>query len=99
MCRSSAFSTSLECEQLWYLLQSEAREEMAAPDDHLGLVGEFLSFFFPLESILQSKYLNSSVLYCVMDVRFCMYDSVAFSNHLIAALIKYLCLTAEAYTP
>ncbi|MEQ2243845.1 hypothetical protein ILYODFUR_010999 [Ilyodon furcidens] len=26
----SAFSTSLECEQLWYLLQSEAREEIAA---------------------------------------------------------------------
>ncbi|MEQ2235018.1 hypothetical protein ILYODFUR_037297 [Ilyodon furcidens] len=36
-----------------------------------------------------------------------MYDSVAFSNHLFAALIKYICpcclsaapLTATAYTP
>ncbi|MEQ2294359.1 hypothetical protein AMECASPLE_003074 [Ameca splendens] len=44
----SVGSTSLECEQLWYLLQSEAREEIAAHqrtspqtgsvvDDHLGL--------------------------------------------------------------
>ncbi|MED6245457.1 hypothetical protein ATANTOWER_003476 [Ataeniobius toweri] len=44
----SVSSTSLECEQRWHLLQSEAREEIAAHqrtspqtrsvvDDHLGL--------------------------------------------------------------
>ncbi|MEQ2220733.1 hypothetical protein ILYODFUR_008469 [Ilyodon furcidens] len=43
-----AVLTSLECEQLWYLLQSEVREEISAHqrtspqtgsivDDHLGL--------------------------------------------------------------
>ncbi|MED6271973.1 hypothetical protein CHARACLAT_025548, partial [Characodon lateralis] len=83
-CIPSSFSTSLECEHLWYLLRSEAREEIAEhyrTSLQTGTVVESESALLP-SSYIQTRNLTPVHFALVLFLHYRIYKFTMYNIHI-----------------